>query len=55
MNFKEIVCEDVYWIQLAHVSDHWRADVKTAMKLQFPQEVVHFLLKVRLFKKEHAP
>jgi hypothetical protein len=36
-------CEDVNWIQMAQFRVHWRALVKTVMKLRVPYKADNFL------------
>jgi hypothetical protein len=36
MNFQEVGCGEIHWIELAEVRDSWRALVNAVMNLQVP-------------------
>jgi hypothetical protein len=44
MDLREIGCEVVNWIHLAHDKDQWRARFNTVMNLGVPQNDDNFLI-----------
>jgi hypothetical protein len=48
VNFQEVGCEEMDWIDLAQDRDRWWALVNAVLKLQVPQNVGNFLTSCKL-------